>query len=148
MLFLWLRYPQPQYNNFYCLLPSATKLRRLCFYTCVSVHGGGSASVHAGLPLSGAGTPGEQVPHPQEQAPPPRSAYGNCCGRYASYWNAFLLCMKMSGWKKSHHWNGDRRWRPLPIVILAVAWTQAQVVNLNPYSTGKETVVKILKTKI
>ena len=32
------------------LLPSATKLRRLCFYTCVSVHGGGVGSVHAGIP--------------------------------------------------------------------------------------------------
>ena len=25
---------------------------------------------------------------PPEQTPPPR--YGHCCGRYASYWNAFL----------------------------------------------------------
>ena len=31
-------------------LPSATKLRRLCFYTCLSVHKGESASVHAGIP--------------------------------------------------------------------------------------------------
>ena len=31
------------------LLPSATKLRRSCFYTCLSVRGGGSASVHAGI---------------------------------------------------------------------------------------------------
>ena len=42
------------------LLPSATKLRRLCFYTCLSVHGGGgAASVHAGIPTPppGANTP-------------------------------------------------------------------------------------------
>ena len=44
-------------NYWVALLPSATKLRRLCFYTCLSVHGGGgSASVHAGYP-PGAETP-------------------------------------------------------------------------------------------
>ena len=42
------------------LLPSATKLRRLCFYRRLSVHGGVgvSASVHAG------------ISHPPEQTPP------------------------------------------------------------------------------
>ena len=45
-------------------------------------------------------TPPEQTPSPPgadtppsrppwEQTPPPRD--GHCCGRYASYWNAFLL---------------------------------------------------------
>ena len=59
-----------------------------------------SASVHAGIPPShpGADTPQEQTPpksrHPPEQTPPksrhpPR--YGDYCGRYASYWNAFLF---------------------------------------------------------
>ena len=33
-------------------------------------------------------SPPEQAPTPQEQAPPPADSY--CCGRYASYWNAFL----------------------------------------------------------
>ena len=54
------------------LLPSATKLRRLCFYRHVSVHRGGgaglSASVHGGI------HPPEQTPlesrHPPEQTPP------------------------------------------------------------------------------
>ena len=41
--------------SMFLLLPSATKSRRLCFYTCLSVilfsgGGGGSASVHAGIP--------------------------------------------------------------------------------------------------
>ena len=44
------------------LLTSTMKLRRLCFYRHLSVHGGG-------------------VPAPGEG--------GVCCGRYASYWNAF-----------------------------------------------------------
>ena len=100
-----------------------------------SVGGGGSASVHAGIPIPtppvagtpksrhpprrhppeqappGADPPGaghllEQAPPgagttPQEQAPPPGSrlpeqaptpADGYCCGRYASFWNTFLLC--------------------------------------------------------
>ena len=70
-------------------------LRRLCFYTCLSVHRGvgGSASVHAGIP-----PPREQTP-PQADIPPGAdppdqtlpSADGYCCGRYASYWNAFLF---------------------------------------------------------
>ena len=49
------------------LLPSVTKLRRLCFYTCLSFCPQGvSASVHAGIPPSWeeAGTA------PPDQAPP------------------------------------------------------------------------------
>ena len=36
-----------------------------------------------------ADTPLEQTP-PGSRPPPPRD--GHCCGRYASYWNAFLFC--------------------------------------------------------
>ena len=110
--------------NVFFLLPSATKLRRLCFYRRVSVHRGrclpqcmlGYHTPPPGSrhppweqtppPRSGhppgtdtprSGHPREQTPHqeqtppslPPEQAPPPR--YGHCCGRYASYRNAFLL---------------------------------------------------------
>ena len=67
-------------------LPSATKLRRLCFYRRLSVHGGEggvSASVHAGIPPpasqeqippradtpQGADTPLEQTP-PRAHSPP------------------------------------------------------------------------------
>ena len=59
-------------------------LRRLCFYKCLSVHsgGGGSTSVHAGIP-------------PHEQTPPPGSRacweIRSTSGRYASYWNAILF---------------------------------------------------------
>ena len=108
-------------------LPSATKLRRLCFYIRVSVHTGGSASVNAGIPppLSrhpawsrhpreqtppwsrnphpppqsrhplGADPPGPDTPPPAQT--PPKSRHpspgrdGHSCGRYASYWNAFLF---------------------------------------------------------
>ena len=58
------------------LLPSATKLRRLCFYRRLSVHRGVSASVHAGIPHK---PPQEQTPPqsrppweqtPREQTPP------------------------------------------------------------------------------
>ena len=97
----------------YTYLPSATKLRMLCFYTSLSVilfMGGGSASVHAGIPPRDQahphwsrqqpprpGTPGTRHPPlgadtPQDQAPPP-PADGYCCGRYTSYWNVFLFSM-------------------------------------------------------
>ena len=47
-------------------LPSATTLRRLCFYTCLSVHSGGvSTSVHAGIPPQY--TPREQTPLPSRR---------------------------------------------------------------------------------
>ena len=94
-------------------LPSATKLRRLCFYTCLSVHRG-SASVQGYHPpeqtlrlgadttppptvgtFPGADLPPEQAP-PWKQTPDTRHppADGYCCGRYASYWNAFLYMFK------------------------------------------------------
>ena len=56
--------------KFFFLL-SATKLRRLCFYTCLSIHRGG------GLPQC----PGSRHP----------TGPGTCCGWYSSYWNAFLF---------------------------------------------------------
>ena len=90
-------------------------LWRLCFYTCLSaiLFTGGYASVHAWIP------PGTRQPPPpradtlQDQARPPGSrppradtplGDGYCCGRYASYWNAFLLTHLVSQpeikWKK------------------------------------------------
>ena len=53
-------------------LLSATKLRRLCFYRRLSVHGGVgvSASVHAGIPSPGADTPSPGADTPLEQTPP------------------------------------------------------------------------------
>ena len=72
------------------LLPSATKLLRLCFYTCLSFCSRGGR-----LPQCMLGY------HPPDQAPPweqtpPRSRHhspgdGYCCGRFASYWNAYLF---------------------------------------------------------
>ena len=42
----------PYHGVIWCLLPSATKLRRLCFYRCVSVHRGGGipACLAGGIP--------------------------------------------------------------------------------------------------
>ena len=138
-------------------LPSATKLRRLCFYKCLSVHGGGiPACLAGGIPaclaaglwggggipaclagfqahtqggsLGGSGWGGSPGPQPRGklrgiwqgvpvpgggacywggacswggtcsggcllrgglETPPPADGYR--CGRYASYWNAFLF---------------------------------------------------------
>ena len=71
-----------------------------------SVHRGGSASVHAGIPpiLRTRHTLPDQAPlrpgnHPRTRHPPPREQHlpGRACweirstrGRYASYWNAIL----------------------------------------------------------
>ena len=105
------------------LLPSAMKLRRLCFYRRLSVHRGvgGGVCLSAwwdtppGQTSPGADAPREQTPPPEqtyplEQTPPPGSRHhppgvdtpqsthppspprdGHCCGRYGSYWNAFLF---------------------------------------------------------
>ena len=125
------------------LLPSATKLRRLCFYGRLSVHTGGFClSAWWDTPPPEQTSPGSRPPRcrhppradtpgadtpPEQTSPlgadppgadtppdqtlpeqtllqsrhppgsrPPRSRHplprdGHCCGRYASYWNAFLL---------------------------------------------------------
>ena len=87
------------------LLPSATKLRRLCFYTCLSFcsQGGRGLCLSACWDTNPTQTrhpPGSRHP-PREQTPPqtrhpPRSRHpppadGHYCGRYACYWNAFLF---------------------------------------------------------
>ena len=96
-------------------LPSATKLRRLCFYTCLSVilfTGGVCLSACWDItPREGSITsphPGMKHPTPGKEAPPlegstpspgkealPRSTTplgDSCrCGRYASYWNHSYL---------------------------------------------------------
>ena len=104
------------FHHWFRFLPSATKLRRLCFYKRVSVHRGEYLTrytprtrytppwdqVH---PLDQVHPPGTRYPptryplgpgtHPPDQVHPSRPGipprYGHCCGRYASYWNAFLL---------------------------------------------------------
>ena len=58
-----------------------------CVKNSVHRNGGVSASVHAGIHTPP--TP-RQTP-PEADTPPPPTAEGYCCGRYASYWNAFLF---------------------------------------------------------
>ena len=62
-------------------LPSATVVaERLCFHRCLSVHRGGGVHTPLGRhPLGRHTPPGRHPPG------------GHCSGRYASYWNAFLL---------------------------------------------------------
>ena len=42
-------------------------------------------------------------------------------------------------WVYCFYGPGDRTRKPLPIAVPVVAWTQAQVVNSNSTSSGKET---------
>ena len=79
------------------LLPSATKLRQENIFTpvCHSVHRRRvSTSVQAGIHPPGRPPPGQHLlprkTHPWADTAPPQ-ADGYCSGRYASYWNAFLL---------------------------------------------------------
>ena len=89
--------------------------RSLCFTrVCDSVHGGGgvcypsmycrwypsmpcSRGVPApgGLLRGGVCSRGSLLPGWGFRNPPPPQADGYCCGRYASYWNAFLLFNSM-----------------------------------------------------
>ena len=118
----------PLYFTLYftLLLPSATKLRRLCFYRCLSVHRGCLPQCILGYsppdrdppnrdhplwtettPLWTETTPGQTLPLdrdpiPLDRDPPPipqtatAPADDYCCGRYASYWKAFLLYISCS----------------------------------------------------
>ena len=52
------------------LLPSATKLRRLCFYWHLSVHGGGGVCLSACWDTTPPGADTPQRRHPPEQTPP------------------------------------------------------------------------------
>ena len=62
------------------------------------------APLEGGTPLQKEAPPGRRHPPPEGGVPPERGSpwkggtpleggppYGYCCGRYASYWNAFLL---------------------------------------------------------
>ena len=87
-------------------LPAATKLGQGNVFTgaCHSVHGGGAASVHAGIPPPP--PPREQTPPradpppgadtPPEQTPPREAdaSIRSMSGRYASYWNAFSFLIQ------------------------------------------------------
>ena len=66
--------------NSVCYYRSQTKLRKgIMFFTLVCQ----SFCSQGGLPqcMLGYANPGRHSPHPAD---------GYCCGRYASYWNAFL----------------------------------------------------------
>ena len=81
---------------------SSGKVMFLHLFVSHSVNGGVSASVHAGIhdfPWADTAPPGSPPPR---QTPPPLgrhlSAEGHCSGRYASYWNAFLLFLRFLCW--------------------------------------------------
>ena len=89
----------------FSLITAATKLRQGNIFTsvCHSVHGGGgrSAPLHAGIYPTGPKQtfpPGPKTdpPGPKEIPPGPKAdtpGARSMSGRYASYWNAFLLGM-------------------------------------------------------
>ena len=66
------------------------------FYSCLSGHRGDcliawwdTTPPPPGADPSGSRHPPKQTPPSREQTPPPADGY--CCGRYASYWNAFFF---------------------------------------------------------
>ena len=50
---------------------------------------------------------------PPSPPPPPPTRYGHCCGRYASYWNAFLFNICLLYWYKVDFWQKffPREWQ-------------------------------------
>ena len=70
-----------------------TKLRKGNVFTSVCQEfcpqGAGGCLPGGGCPGPGSGVCVSQ--YALRQTPPPLPADGYCCGRYASYWNAFLL---------------------------------------------------------
>ena len=137
------------------------KLRRLCFYRCVSVHTWGGLCLSAWWdttpseqthpleqtpPLPVQTPPWKQTPPLQEQTPLPRDSH--CCGRYASYWNAFLLMLMVH-----LHCSIPRPvQRPIPIKCVQNQWKFASVsvqvrcnhfpaLSLNPIPLVSESVL-------
>ena len=110
----WGLYPHPKWYaelkipifNVHIITACKHSLRRLCFYRCLSVHGGGGVWSQVEVPASGGVCSGgglvlRGVSCPGRCLVPggclllggpggdtPRDGY--CCGWYASYWNAFL----------------------------------------------------------
>ena len=76
-----------------------------CFYRCLSVHRGGSASLHAGIPSPPPG-PGILPASPPGANTPPR--HRGCWeirstrGRYPSYWNAMLFKFSVGTFSEWH----------------------------------------------
>ena len=80
----------------------------------------------------GPGTPPwDQVHPPGPGTPPPR--YGHCCGRYASYWNAFLckipkcLCaIRFNTWTAEGPWEAICWWEKIFVVadFVIFLWKQ------------------------
>ena len=77
------------------------EVAKVMFLQVLSVHGGGvclsTTPLRSRHPSPGSRHP-PRADHPPgagsrpEQGPPPADGY--CCGRYASYWNAFLLLVQ------------------------------------------------------
>ena len=107
-----------QWNFIFTIRNEVAKVMFLHLSVSHSVHNGGLVSHHA-LRQSPSGTesPGRRHPSgldtppgtdttppgsrhhllPQSRHPPP-GGDGYCCGRYASYWNAFLLQLTLLFW--------------------------------------------------
>ena len=79
-------------------LPSATKLRRFCFYSCLSVHSGGSASVQVGIPIPppGPGTP-LRTRHPSRTRHPPQETATAADGTHPTGMHS---CFKKLSWRQ------------------------------------------------
>ena len=87
---------------FWSLLLSATKLRRLCFYRHVSVHGWGG-----GVCLSACWDTTPQSRHPPEQNhPPPRSRHPQETATVAdgTHPTGMHSCVNNWIWNTSHYW--------------------------------------------
>ena len=81
----------------------------------------------------GPGTPPRPGTPPWDQVnPPPSPRYGYCCGRYASYWNAFWLIVKL--WKFNVLVLGHEWWTIKQEYHFGMTWSNLFFLSLYPGS--------------
>ena len=138
-----------------------------CFYRCLSVHGGGGGLEYLGrytpLPRDlahppgtrytprtrytplGPGTPPETRYTPRDQVHPPGTRYtgdGWRCGRYASYWNAFLFVALFSGLTGAQHrfptnetWCGTKVTTFFNFELNELHWNEGLLKYTRPHTS-------------
>ena len=85
-------------------------------------------------------TPGSGTPLPQTRYTPrtrytPTPRYGHCCGRYASYWNAFLFIFEFEVFVISNSERSVRadksKYKNSPLLVTSISWTYLDAYSIK-----------------